>query len=73
MAQARLEIDLGALAANWQALDRMTTVETAATVKANGYGLGAARVAEALAKAGARRFFRGRGRRGRGGARGHRP
>ena len=57
MAQARLEIDLGALAANWQALDRMTTVETAATVKANGYGLGAARVAEALAKAGARRFF----------------
>ena len=35
----------------------MTTVETAAVVKADGYGLGAATVAKALAKAGARRFF----------------
>ncbi|MCC1480608.1 alanine racemase [Roseibaca sp. Y0-43] len=57
MAQAELHIDLGALAANWRALDAMTDVETAATVKANGYGLGAGRVADALAKAGARRFF----------------
>lgn len=57
MAQAQLQIDLGALKANWQALDAMTAVETAATVKANGYGLGAGRVAQALAEAGARRFF----------------
>lgn len=57
MAQAELHIDLGALAANWRALDAKTEVETAATVKANGYGLGAGRVADALAKAGARRFF----------------
>ena len=57
MAQAELQIDLGALKANWRALDAMTSVETAATVKANGYGLGAGRVAYALAEAGARRFF----------------
>jgi len=57
MAQAELQIDLGALKANWRALDAMTAVETAATVKANGYGLGAGRVARALAQAGARRFF----------------
>ncbi|MBN2760058.1 MAG: alanine racemase [Rhodobacteraceae bacterium] len=57
MAQAQLQIDLRALAANWQALDAKTSVETAATVKANGYGLGAGRVARALAEAGARRFF----------------
>ncbi len=35
----------------------MTACETAAVVKADGYGLGAARVAHALAQAGARRFF----------------
>jgi alanine racemase len=57
MAQAELHIDLGTLAANWQALDHMTGVETAATVKANGYGLGSGRVARALAQVGARRFF----------------
>lgn len=57
MAQAQLHIDLGALAANWRTLDAMTSVETAATIKANGYGLGAGRVARALAEAGARRFF----------------
>jgi alanine racemase len=57
MAQAELQIDLGALAANWRALDAKTGVETAATIKANGYGLGAGRVARCLAEAGARRFF----------------
>ncbi|GAA6207708.1 alanine racemase [Cognatishimia sp. WU-CL00825] len=35
----------------------MTQCETAAVVKADGYGLGASRVARALANAGARRFF----------------
>ncbi len=57
MTTASLTIDLGALAANWKALDAMTRCETAAVVKANGYGLGVARVAQTLATAGARRFF----------------
>ena len=51
-----LTIDLDALVANWRAIDAMTDVETAAVVKADGYGLGAATVARALAKAGARKF-----------------
>ncbi|MEY1555819.1 alanine racemase [Yoonia sp. R2331] len=57
MSTGHLTIDLAAVTANWQALDAMTTVETAAVVKADGYGLGAARVATALAQAGARQFF----------------
>lgn len=59
MSSATLSIDLDALAANWRALDRMTDgpTQTGAVVKADGYGLGAARVARTLAKAGARRFF----------------
>lgn len=59
MAQAELHIDLAALQANWAALDGQSgaRVQTAATVKANGYGLGAGHVAHALARAGARRFF----------------
>ncbi len=59
MAQAVLRIDLGALQANWRALDARSQarVQTAATIKANGYGLGAGHVADALAHAGARRFF----------------
>jgi alanine racemase len=57
MGTGTLQIDLQAIAANWRALDAMTACETAAVVKADGYGLGAGRVAEALARAGARRFF----------------
>lgn len=57
MATATLTIDLTAITANWQALDRMTSTETAAVVKADGYGLGADRVARALATAGVRKFF----------------
>lgn len=59
MPAPRLTIDLEAIAANWRALDRAsaTGVQTAAVVKADAYGLGAARVARALAVAGARRFF----------------
>jgi alanine racemase len=59
MATAILSIDLDALAANWRALDRASAsgVQTAAVVKADAYGLGLTRVARALAKAGARRFF----------------
>jgi alanine racemase len=59
MATATLSVNLDALAANWRALDRASSsgVQTAAVVKADAYGLGVARVARALAQAGARRFF----------------
>lgn len=57
MSTGTLSIDLDALVANWRALDAMTGCETAAVIKADGYGLGADRVAKALAHAGARRFF----------------
>ncbi|MFN3210668.1 MAG: alanine racemase [Roseovarius sp.] len=53
----KLTIDLDALVANWRALDAQTEVETAAVVKADGYGLGMDRVARALARAGCRTFF----------------
>lgn len=57
MSTGHLTIDLEALANNWTALDAKSTGETAAVVKADGYGLGAVPVAKALANAGARRFF----------------
>jgi alanine racemase len=57
MGTATLTIDLAAIAANWRALDAMTGCETAAVVKADGYGLGGAAVARTLAGAGARQFF----------------
>lgn len=59
MGTATLSIDLDAIAANWRALDKLSpsAVQTAAVVKADGYGLGSARVVRALAQAGARRFF----------------
>ena len=59
MTAATLTIDLNAVVANWQALNALSVseVETAAVVKANGYGLGAGPVAGALAQAGARSFF----------------
>ncbi|KIN61361.1 Alanine racemase [Sulfitobacter noctilucae] len=57
MSTATLTIDLNAITANWAALDRMTECETAAVVKADAYGLGVAKVGQALAKAGARLFF----------------
>jgi alanine racemase len=49
-----LEIDLGAIVANWQAMRRGPT---GAAVKADAYGLGAAQVAPALYAAGCRHFF----------------
>lgn len=54
----RLNLDEGALAANWRALDALSGAARAgAAVKADGYGLGAARVARALKAAGAQDFF----------------
>lgn len=57
MSTAKLTINLDALVTNWRNLDALTGCETAAVVKANGYGLDAGRVGTALAKAGARNFF----------------
>lgn len=57
MSTGHLTIDLSAIAANWQALNAKTGVETGAVVKADGYGLGAGRVAKTLASAGAQQFF----------------
>lgn len=59
MAQAHLNVDLGAICRNWTALDALSApeVETAACVKANGYGLGAGQVGAALRDAGCRTFF----------------
>ena len=56
--QAILHIDLDALVANWRRLGAMAPqAECAAVVKADGYGLGAAKVGKALQTAGCRRFF----------------
>lgn len=53
-----LTIDLAALAANYRALQqRLAPARAAAVVKADAYGLGAARVVPALAAAGCRDFF----------------
>ncbi|PKP84854.1 MAG: alanine racemase [Alphaproteobacteria bacterium HGW-Alphaproteobacteria-2] len=57
MSRAALTIDLDAIAANWRVLAAMGRAEAGAVVKADAYGLGAAKVGPALARAGARRFF----------------
>jgi alanine racemase len=57
-AQAVLDVDLGAIAANWQALrNRHPSGPVAGVIKADGYGLGARQVGAALHKAGCRHFF----------------
>lgn len=54
----RLRLDEAALAQNWRALDRLSgTARAGAAVKADGYGLGARRVAAALSGAGCADFF----------------
>lgn len=59
MSRAILTINLANIAQNWRALDALSApnVETSAVVKADAYGLGIARVAPALAEAGAKTFF----------------
>ena len=54
-----LTVDLGAIIANWRYIDSLSssTTNTAAMVKADGYGLGANHVAAALAQAGCTEFF----------------
>ena len=57
-AQAVLEIDLGAIAANWATLRALHPWgDVAGVIKADGYGLGAGRVGPALLAAGCRHFF----------------
>lgn len=57
-AGAVLTIDLGAVRDNWLSLRRrLGGAACAAVVKADGYGLGAAQVAPAVAEAGCRHFF----------------
>jgi len=52
-----LTIDPGAVVDNWRQLAARHAGDTAAVVKADAYGLGAALVAPALASAGCRHFF----------------
>ena len=54
---AVLHVDLAAIAANWRDLAARHGGPAAAVVKADAYGLGAARVAPALHAAGCRHFF----------------
>lgn len=54
----RLNIDAGALAANWRALDALSgSARAGAAIKADGYGLGARQVVPVLYAAGCRDFF----------------
>jgi alanine racemase len=59
MARATLTIDLDAITANWRALDLLSGPgpRTAAVLKADAYGLGAAPIGTALARAGVTDFF----------------
>ena len=57
-AALRLDIDRGALAANWRTLDRLSgSARAGAAVKADAYGVGARVVVPALWAAGCRDFF----------------
>src|SRR3954465_10505917 len=57
-AGAVLDIDLGAVAANWRLLaGRAAPASCAAVVKADGYGIGAGPLARAVAAAGCGLFF----------------
>ena len=58
MAPSVLTIDIGAICDNWKAIKRRVGLaDCGAVVKANAYGLGAARIAPALYAAGCRQFF----------------
>ena len=58
MAGAVLHIDLDAVQSNYRTLvDQLGGIPSAAVVKADGYGLGAARVSPVLAAAGCQVFF----------------
>ena len=54
---AVLDVDAGAIVANWRELARRHGAAAAAVVKADAYGHGAAAIAPALARAGCAVFF----------------
>ena len=58
-ADSQITINIDAITGNWRMLDSRNgdATETAAVVKADGYGLGAATLAPCLADAGCRTFF----------------
>lgn len=57
-ATARLTVDLGAIAANWQMMRNLSgEAECGAAVKGNAYGTGMDHAAPRLARAGCRHFF----------------
>ena len=53
----RLKVDRSAIQSNWRWLSEQAGVRAGAAVKADGYGLGAGHVAQALLAAGCRDFF----------------
>lgn len=55
--QAELTVDLSAIVSNWRLLGVRHGAPVAGVLKADGYGLGAAPVGQALAAAGCRHFF----------------
>ena len=59
MATTILEINLNAIRENWICLNGITGdhVETSAVVKANGYGLGSAKIVEVLRTIGVKKFY----------------
>lgn len=54
---ALLDIDLGAVAANWRLMAGLGKAEAGAVMKADAYGLGAAKLAPVLEQAGCKSFF----------------
>ncbi|MGI3776672.1 MAG: alanine racemase, partial [Janthinobacterium lividum] len=56
-ATTRLAIDLDAIAANWRLLRGRHGGDVAGVLKADGYGLGASRIAPRLLAEGCRHFF----------------
>lgn len=56
-ATSRLAIDLDAIAANWRLLRHQHRGDVAGVLKADGYGLGASRIAPRLLAEGCRHFF----------------
>src|SRR5262245_26152445 len=57
MSGPQAHIDIGAIIANWRMFSRRAGSKAAGVVKADAYGLGAARIAPALARAGCTRFY----------------
>lgn len=58
MAGPRVHIDVGAIVDNWRMFSRRAApAKAAAVVKADAYGLGAAKIAPALTRAGCTRFY----------------